>query len=351
MMNKKLKVGVLLGGRSAEHEVSLLSANNIIGTLDKNKYDVFPIIIDKDGKWFWGDKKNFIINENNPQLVKLNKPSKKNRLIFNQLVEKKFDIIFPVLHGPYGEDGSVQGLLKLLEIPYVGTDILGSAINLDKVIEKRLLKEAGILVPKFLVLRKGERISFINVKKKLGLPVFIKPANLGSSVGISKVRTRNEFNNATKRAFLYDNKIILEEFIKGDEIFCSVLGNENPSVSVLGRLKTNHDFYDYNAKYIDDIKMEIPFIGDKRTINHLQETARKAYQELCCQGMARVDMFLTKNNKVYLCEINTIPGFTGHSWYPLLWNASGISTKELLDKLISLALKKFKEDKKLKTII
>jgi len=321
MVKNKLKIGVLFGGKSAEHEVSLNSAKNIISALDKNKYEIIPIKINKNGE-------------------------------FNFLKLKNFDVIFPVLHGPYGEDGSMQGFLKLLDIPFVGASVLGSAVGMDKDVMKRLFNEAEIKNAKCIVLRDGEKISFKNVKKSLGLPIFVKPANLGSSVGISKVKNEKDWNNAIKEAFKYDNKIIIEEMIVGRELECAVLGNENPIASLLGEVVLNADFYSYDAKYIDDdgAVIEIPAKNLSKTeIKKLQNIALKAYQTLNCEGMGRVDMFMKKNGEVYVNEINTIPGFTNISMYPKLWEISGINKTKLLDKLISLAIKRYKKEKKLKS--
>jgi len=289
--------------------------------LDKNKYEIIPIKINKNGE-------------------------------FNFLKLKNFDVIFPVLHGPYGEDGSMQGFLKLLDIPFVGASVLGSAVGMDKDVMKRLFNEAEIKNAKCIVLRDGEKISFKNVKKSLGLPIFVKPANLGSSVGISKVKNEKDWNNAIKEAFKYDNKIIIEEMIVGRELECAVLGNENPIASLLGEVVLNADFYSYDAKYIDDdgAVIEIPAKNLSKTeIKKLQNIALKAYQTLNCEGMGRVDMFMKKNGEVYVNEINTIPGFTNISMYPKLWEISGINKTKLLDKLISLAIKRYKKEKKLKS--
>ncbi len=321
MAKKKLKIGVLFGGRSAEHEVSINSAKNVIIALDKGKYNITPIKINKDGKFD-----------------------------LNQM--KKFDVIFPLLHGPFGEDGSMQGLLKLAGVPYVGAGVLGSAVGMDKDVMKRLLKEAGIPIGKFITLRNNEKIDFHKVKKDLGMPIFIKPANMGSSVGVSKVRNEQEFNDATKEAFTFDTKIIIEEFIDGREIECAVLGNENPVVSIPGEIIANQEFYSYNAKYVDEgYRIEIPAKIDKKTTKKVQELALKVFKTLSCEGLGRVDSFVKKNGQVLVNEINTIPGFTDISMYPKLWEASGVSQTELLDKLIDLAIERFNKEKKLKTSV
>ncbi len=321
MSKKKLKIGVLFGGKSAEHEVSINSSKNVIAALDKGKYNITPIKINKDGEFD-----------------------------LNQM--KKFDVIFPVLHGPFGEDGSMQGLLKLAGVPYVGAGVLGSAVGMDKDVMKRLLKEAGIPIGKYITLRNNEKIDFNKVKKDLGMPIFIKPANMGSSVGVSKVRNEAEYNDAIKEAFTFDTKIIIEEFIDGREIECAVLGNENPVASILGEIIANQEFYSYNAKYIDaGYVIEIPAKIDQKTTKRVQELALKVFKTLNCEGLGRVDSFVKKNGEVLVNEINTIPGFTDISMYPKLWEASGVSQTELLDKLIDLAIERFNKEKKLKTSV
>lgn len=319
MIKNKLKIGVLFGGRSAEHEVSIISANNVIKALDKNKYQIIKIKISKEGK-------------------------------FNLKTLKKVDVVFPVLHGPYGEDGSMQGFLKILNLPFVGPSVLGSAVGMDKDIMKRLCREANIPIGKFITVRVGEEISFSKISKKLNLPIFIKPANLGSSVGIHKVRNQKEFLVGLKDAFQYDTKVILEENIKGREIECSVLGNENPIASLPGEIIANADFYSYDSKYLDNKSVsKIPAELDLKTIKKIQCLAVQVFKILDCQGMGRVDFFLKKNGEILVNEINTLPGFTAISMYPKMWEASGIPITKLLDNLIQLAQDRFQTEKKLKT--
>ena len=324
-MKKKLKVGVLFGGKSAEHEVSLESAKNVISALNKKKYKVKPVKIDKDGQFNFNNLKNF-------------------------------DVVFPVLHGPFGEDGSMQGLLKLAGIPYVGAGVLGSAVSMDKDVMKRLLRDAGIPIGKFIVRNAGEKISFNEIKRKLHMPVFVKPANMGSSVGVNKARNEKEFKKAINEAFKFDSKIIIEENIPGREIECAVLGNETPRASIPGEIIANQEFYSYDAKYIDQGSVsEIPAKLDKNTIRKIQKLVIKTFEVLNCEGMGRVDFFLKKNAKknteVLVNEINTIPGFTNISMYPKLWEASGIPLPKLLDILIDLAIARFKRESKLKTTV
>lgn len=323
-MKKKLKIGVLFGGKSAEHEVSLMSAKNIIEALDSKKYQVGKIKIQKSGE-----------------------------LDFNSL--KKYDVIFPVLHGPFGEDGTIQGLLKFLDIPFVGAGVLGSALSMDKEVTKKLLGEARIPTPKFLVLHKGHKISFKEAVKKLGKILFIKPANMGSSVGVHKVKTEKDFKSAMKDAFCYDSKILIEEAIVGREIECSVLGNDKPRASLPGEIISTNErgFYSYKAKYLDESGaiLKIPAELPKALRKKVQIMAVETFKALNCEGMARVDFFLKKNGEVLVNEVNTIPGFTDISMYPKLWVKSGIPQTKLLDSLIALAIERFEKEKSLKTTL
>jgi len=317
------KVGILFGGKSAEHEISLLSANNVIEAMDKNKFEPVMIKIEKSGKWNIND-------------------------IFN------CDVIFPILHGPFGEDGTIQGLLKLADIPFVGPGVLGSAVGMDKDVMKRLLRDAGIPIGKFLTVSQHEKKpSFKEIETALGKPFFIKPANMGSSVGISKVSDEAQFNAALKDAFLFDTKIVIEEFIPGREIECAVLGNEEPAASIPGEITPTHDFYSYDAKYLDEngAKLKIPADIDVETTKRVQELAIKVFQALCCEGLSRVDLFLKPNGALLVNEINTMPGFTKISMYPKMWEASGISYTELITRLIELAISRFERDKKIKTSV
>jgi len=321
MIKKKLKIGILFGGKSAEHEVSINSANNVIKALAKDKYQIFKIKIGKDGK-------------------------------FNLNSLKKMDVIFPVLHGPFGEDGSMQGLLKILNLPFVGPSVLGSALGMDKDVMKRLFREANIPIGKFETVRTGEEISFQKLSKRLGLPIFVKPANLGSSVGIHKIKNEKEFKIAIKDAFQYDSKLVFEENINGREIECSVLGNEDPIASLPGEIIPNADFYSYDSKYLDAKSIcKIPAELPKETIKKIQAMAVLVFKVLNCEGMGRVDFFLKENGEILVNEINTIPGFTAISMYPKMWEASNLPPTKLLDKLISLALERFKRDQKLKTTV
>jgi len=359
-MKRKLRVAVLFGGKSAEHEISLLSARNIVEAIDKKKYQVLLISIDKHGRWGLCDASSAAW----PSSVKSTKPGKSLALALgrrsNPLTRLSgrggvgpVDVVFPVLHGTFGEDGTVQGLLKLADVPFVGAGVLGSAVGMDKDVMKRLLRDAGLPTARFLVCERSslEDVDFERVTQALGLPVFIKPANLGSSVGIHKVKDREQLRRAVQDAFRYDSKILIEEYIQGREIECAVLGNDSPIASLPGEIMPRHEFYSYEAKYLDEkgAVLEIPAKLPADVVKQVQETAVKAYKVLCCEGMARVDFFLRHDREVIVNEINTIPGFTKISMYPKMWEASGISYTELIDRLIELAIERFNREKKLKT--
>lgn len=360
--NKKIRVGIIFGGKSSEHEVSLQSAKSIIGALDKSKYVPVLIGIDKAGKWHLQSHGNYLLHASDPRLIKLNSADNGLSLvpgISEQQIVKidekgnvpKVDVVFPVLHGTYGEDGSMQGLLEIMDMPYVGAGVLGSAVGMDKDVMKRLLRDAGLPIAPFLVYSKQDTVSYPAAAKKMGLPMFIKPANNGSSVGVSKVRSKGEFVIAISEAFRYDNKIIIEQFIDGREVEVSVLGNQHPRASIPGEIIPSHEFYSYEAKYIDEkgAAIGIPAKLPKSVTAKVQSLAVQAYQALCIEGMARVDMFVTKENKIVINELNTIPGFTKISMYPKLWEASGLPYPKLLDELIALAIAKHNDKKRLLT--
>lgn len=362
MANKKIRVGILFGGKSAEHEVSLQSAKNVVDAIDKDKYEVALIGIDKTGRWLFPNKSQFLLNANDPKLIKLNKVSEQSVALIpqsggeltnlsNQNSNSSIDVVFPILHGPFGEDGTVQGLLKLAGVPFVGASVLGSAIGMDKDVMKRLLRDAGIPIADFLVFKQEDKIDFEKVSKKLGLPFFVKPANLGSSVGINKIKNRKDFSKAVKEAFQYDTKILIEEFIDGRELECSVLGNQEPIASAVGEVIPHHEFYSYEAKYIDEngAALEIPAKITPKIAKNVRELAVKTFKTLSCEGLGRVDFFLKKNGNIVVNEINTIPGFTKISMYPRLWGASGISYTKLINLLIKLAIERFRREQKIKT--
>jgi D-alanine-D-alanine ligase len=361
-MAKKIRVALLFGGKSVEHEVSLQSARTVFNSIDRNKYEVVLIGIDHQGQWHLNESSRFLLHAENPKRIRLKKGKDGLALVPGHKSEKmirrdlkagigRIDVVFPVLHGPCGEDGTVQGLLKLADLPFVGAGVMGSAIGMDKDVMKRLLRDAGIPHAAFLSYRweEKDRIAYEEIESKLGMPCFVKPANSGSSVGIHKIHDRKEFKQAMQDAFLYDRKILFEQYIKGREIECSVLGNENPVASLPGEVIARHEFYDYDAKYIDEqgAAFEIPARLDVHLVRQVQDLAVRTFKVLCCEGMARVDFFLTAENKLYVNELNSIPGFTSISMYPKLWEASGISYTELIDRLIQLALDRFEQEKRI----
>lgn len=356
--NSKLTIAILFGGRSAEHDVSIMSARNIVSALDTEKYEPVLVYIRSDGRWFRCSSQYLFHGDAETLQKKLSEEivpllGSGGTFVFSADGRKccEVDSVFPVLHGPFGEDGTVQGLLELVGVPYVGVGVLGSAVGMDKDVMKRLLKEAGLPVGDFLVFRKEETpaLSFENIKKTLGLPVFVKPANLGSSVGVSKVETEKEFQQAIQNAFQYDVKILIEASLQGREIECAVLGNRDPHASGVGEIIPAHGFYSYEAKYIDadGAKLIIPADLPQEGIEEIQHLAVKTFQTLECHGLGRVDFFVTDKG-IFVNEINTMPGFTSVSMYPKLWEASGIGYSELLDRLIQLARERFATQQELK---
>lgn len=346
----KIRVAVLFGGKSAEHEVSLMSARNVADALDKNTYEVTLIGINKSGVWLPPTQ-----SESYLRLATGDQPTSESTALMpgseGRLGKETIDVVFPVLHGTFGEDGTVQGLLELADVAYVGAGVLGSAVGMDKDVMKRLLRDAGIPVGKFIALRRGASISYSDAVSQLGSPLFIKPANAGSSVGVSKVRDKNEFSDALDHAFQFDDKVLLEQFIDGKEVECAVLGNDTPEASVVGELDVHHEFYSYEAKYLDPDGMtpRIPADLSPEVTQRVREISVAAFKALECSGMGRVDSFVTKDGAVYLNEINTIPGFTNISMYPKLWEASGLSYAKLIDRLIELALERHARKKRILT--
>ena len=347
---KKLKIGVIFGGMSTENEVSCVSGVAVIKNLNKEKYDICPIYIDKTGEWF--KVLNLEDNEENGEELE-------DRILINDVMGflKEFDIIFPVLHGLYGEDGTIQGVFELLKIPYVGCGVLASSVGMDKVYSKIVFDKAGINQAKYIYIRKyGEKFIYIDesfneeilriedvsdiIIEKLKFPMFVKPSNSGSSVGINKVNNREELEKAIIEASKYDRKILIEEGIVGREVECAVLGNEDVISSCVGEVKSADEFYSYDAKYNNqDSKTLIPAEIDDKKSEEIQRLAVKAFKAIDGKGLSRVDFFIEEDTeKVYINEINTLPGFTSISMYPKLFGQVGIEYTELLDRLIELAL-------------
>ena len=338
-------IGLIFGGQSAEHEVSLQSAKNVLAAIDRDRFTVFPIGIDSNGRWWTFTNEDCFINADDPATIALNPetraPFPLSRLEPGARGERPFDVAFPLLHGPYGEDGTIQGLFRLLGIPCVGGSVLGSAVGMDKDVMKRLLRDAGIPIGKFLTVTDPREVDIETVTADLGLPCFVKPANLGSSVGVSKVADAEELSDAVELAFTHDQKVLIEEAIDGRELECGVLGNHEPRASAIGEVIPAHDFYSYEAKYLDEqgAGLVIPAELDAADIARVQELAIDTFRALEGRGLARVDGFLRENGELLVNEINTMPGFTKISMYPRLFAEVGVSYPELITELIELAKK------------
>ncbi|AHF73096.1 D-alanine--D-alanine ligase [Candidatus Sodalis pierantonius str. SOPE] len=349
----KLRVAVLFGGQSTEHEVSLRSSLNVIRAIDRQRYDLALIGVDKHGRWTLCDEQDYLLNPDDPAAIRL-APARRYLAVVPgqqraQLIDAangqplpSIDVAFSVLHGASGEDGSVQGLLRVLNIPYAGPDVLGSAVCMDKDMTKCVLRDAGVPVtPSVTLLRTGDAApDFDAIVSQLGLPLFIKPASQGSSVGVSKVTDRATFDAALALAFRYDAKVLVEQTITGREIETAVLGNDSPEVSVCGEILANDEFYAYDTKYLKGAQagLVIPAPLAAPVADAIRQTARQAYLALGCSVMARVDFFLTEQGEILLNEVNTLPGFTSISMYPKLWEASGLDYPALVERLITLAL-------------
>ena len=350
---EKIKLGVIFGGMSTEHDVSIVSGSSVLKNLNKNKYDITPIYINEKGDWFLYTK-----NINDIDILKIgDKPVELEQIENPISILKKLDVVFPVLHGLYGEDGTIQGLFELLKIPYVGCKVLGSCICMDKIYTKIVLEKAKINQAKYVYVKKNEdnyvyvdenfnsyTLDLENICEKViekcGLPVFVKPSNSGSSVGINKAKSKEELANAILYAGKYDSKIVIEENINGREIECAVIGNENIEASCVGEIIPAEDFYSFNAKYNNAQSVAvIPANIDENISNEIREIAKKAYKAVDAKGLSRVDFFVEKEtNKIYLNEINTMPGFTTISMYPQLWEKCGKPYSDLLDELIENAM-------------
>lgn len=341
------KILLLFGGQSPEHDVSLMSAKNIFNALDKDKYIITPIYISRLGTWFLqtDDWDSHGINEHEESHVNIvpggTQPfilSKDNRAL------ERPDIIFPLIHGSNGEDGRLPALCELLGIPYVGCDVLSSALCMDKAMCKLLVQCEGLKVAPFLIVHKNSIPSYEDVLQKLGVPLFIKPANAGSSIGVSRVDSDVTYKQAIDEAFKFDTKILIEQGINGDEVECAILGNNIPKASALGRIIPQIDgFYSYEGKYIDSdgAALEIPAAYNDDLTQKIQTFALRVYKTLGCSGLARVDMFVTQDHEIYLNEVNTMPGFTDISMYPKLWEVEGLSQKDLLDTLVDLGIERY----------
>jgi D-alanine-D-alanine ligase len=359
-MARKIRLGLIFGGRSAEHEVSLMSARSVLKAINNDKYDVTLIGITREGKWMAGNDPMKALTAGDmaemSEAALLGEPGKRELLTLNEQPGGRtvqlssvteLDVIFPLLHGPYGEDGTVQGLLELADLPYVGAGVLGSALAMDKGVCKELLRANGIPVVDWLIVLRSEierdpEAAARRAEAMFGYPIFTKPANLGSSVGVVKAHDRAELIEALKESARYDRRVLIEKGVNAREIEVSVLGNDDPVASVAGEVVPSREFYSYEAKYIDDASdLIIPAPIPAETMRLAQDYAVRAFKAIDAAGMARVDYLLDRDSgELYLSEINTIPGFTSISMYPKLWEASGISYSELIDRLIELALER-----------
>ncbi len=362
----RLRLGLIYGGRSGEHEISLRSARAVLEALDGDKYEVVLIGIDPEGRWHRHSGPEFRrltaaslprIAAGAAEVVLPPVPSAGAllRLQEGATAETRLDVVFPILHGTFGEDGTIQGLLELADVAYVGAGVLGSALGMDKDVQKRLLRAAGLPVVDFFALRRhqweAEPAAWQEKLQELGTPVFVKPANLGSSVGISKVAETPQLQAALHRAFEYDEKVVVERGVDAREIECSVLGNQTAEASVLGEVCPRQDFYSYEAKYVDaeGASFLIPAPLPAERTDEIRRMAITAFHTIECEGMARVDFFLERaSQRVFINELNTIPGFTAISQYPKLWEASGLSFTALLDRLVELAIERHERRRQLK---
>ncbi len=360
----KKRVGILFGGKSVEHEVSIQSARNVFEAIDKSKYEVVLIGIDKAGRWIVGDPARLRAATSPTAELPAGgggaalafAPGESGGAVTESGTSRRLppiDVAIPLLHGTYGEDGTVQGFLKLAGIPFVGPGVLGSAVGMDKDVAKRLLRDSGIPVARFVTLnrRTAAESGFAALAAELGEPFFVKPANSGSSVGVSKVRNAAEWERARDEALRYDSKLIAEEFVRGREIEVAVLGNEDPIASVPGEIVPSHDFYSYEAKYLDEngAALRIPAPLPPAVAEEVRRLAVRTFLALECAGLARVDFFVTAEGRILVNEINTIPGFTKVSMYPKLWEATGIPYGELIERLIGLAIERHAAEQLIET--
>jgi D-alanine-D-alanine ligase len=352
----KVRVAVLFGGQSGEHDVSLRSAQNVMDALDPDRYEIVPIGITREGRWLSGGdpfaaltatSPLFALGDGSAPAAPDETPGESG---LSAVFSESVDVVIPVLHGPMGEDGTVQGMLELAGIPYVGSGVLGSALSMDKAMAKTVLAQEGLpQAPWRLVTRKEweQNPDAVTawVERSLGFPCFVKPSNMGSSVGVTKAHDASEFPAAMREAGRWDRRIVIEKAVNARELEVSVLGNDEPIASVVGEVVPSNEFYDYNAKYVDDNSLLIaPAEIDRDTMVQVQELALSAFRALDLAGLARVDFFLERDtDQILINEANTIPGFTAISMYPRLWEASGMSKSELLDRLVGLALERAME--------
>ncbi|MFY0592520.1 D-alanine--D-alanine ligase family protein [Roseivirga sp.] len=346
----KLNLAIIFGGKSTEHEISLLSAKSILKHINADKYNLSLILIDIQGHWHLKDD----IDANKGISVTLAPTSNGTSLVNLNTGEviTKLDVVFPVLHGLFGEDGTIQGFFKMVDIPFVGCGVMASSACMDKDMTKRLLRDSDIGIAPYAIASPNRKPSFEDIEKQLGMPVFIKPANLGSSVGVFKVSSKDEYNDKVEEALGYDPKVLIEKTIIGKEVECAVLGNSKPKASLPGEVITEVGFYDFESKYVDKDASSILIPADltQSQIETIREIAIKAYLVMACEGLARVDFFVTNEGDILINEINTIPGFTNISMYPKMWEATGIPYPELIDILIELGIERYDQEQALRIV-
>jgi len=360
----KTRVAIVFGGKSGEHEVSILSARNIFEALDRERYEPLLAGVDRKGVWRIGRDLSFLRDPDDARRAAMDPSAPAvlpasggpGQAVFLDLRDgqerARVDVVFPIMHGTFGEDGCLQGLLRFLEVPFVGASVLGSAIGMDKEILKRLLREAGIPIPRFETVRLGENTEARRreILAALGLPLFVKPACLGSSVGITKVKGEEELGPALQTALSFDTKALVEEAVPGREIECAVLGNDDPKASLCGEVVPTHEFYSYEAKYLDEkgALLKAPADLPDWLSDRIREMAVRTFRALECAGMGRVDFFLKRDGTILVNEINTLPGFTRISMYPRLWELTGLPYPALLSRLIELAFERYRRESALR---
>jgi D-alanine-D-alanine ligase len=354
-MGKK-SLAVICGGKSTEHQISLLSSQSIINAVDKSKYELHYIAVDFDNSWYYGRPESLLSDNSDPKKIRINtdhtqvylaKDSSGSCAVFDKDTNQKLfnpEVFFPIIHGAMGEDGTLQGMLRYMGVPFVGCDVLASAMCMDKDITKKVLSQAGIPVARSFTIKSSdiEKPTYNEIIRQLGDIVFVKPAQSGSSVGVSKVRTEEAYHKALAEAFQYDNKVLVEEAIPGKEVECAILGNDDPKPSGIGEVLVGGDFYSYGIKYLGEAgpTKQIPAMIPDEMVPIIQDLSVKAFKALECEGLSRIDFFLREDSSLILNEINTMPGFTQFSMYPLLWQESGIPYPDLIDRLIELAIER-----------
>ncbi len=344
----KLKLAIVFGGKSTEHEISLLSVRSILKNINRDKYDISLLHIDINGNWFLKEG----LSGENTLSITLSPGNKGAKIVAAASGEllREIDVVFPVLHGVFGEDGTIQGYLKMMNVAFVGCGVMASSACMDKDMTKRILRDANIGITPYALATPEEKPSFEDLERDLGVPLFIKPANLGSSVGVFKVNNADEYNEKLEEALTYDSKILIERTIEGKEVECAVLGNQKPKASLPGEIIMNTDFYDFESKYVDKDASStlVPADISEEHIELVRQTAVKAYKAMGCEGLSRVDFFVTNEGDVLINEINTIPGFTNISMYPKMWEATGIPYSELIDILIELGVERYNKERQLR---